>query len=315
MLFPTFCWPHFSAIGSKPSGRQEAITKMVTANPDSADAYVLRARFYLSDKDPAEQFESLPEEIKSLVKDAKSPAERLEILQKDLLQKATADCEKARELDPKDANALQVYAECIEMAAGYEPTLAGRLAKYGQVRAALEELIKAKPLAPQLYLQLSQLELKIGSEAAQPDSGQTARAAAIAAIRRGLTELSKDEERPPHPDQTFELRWQLANLLIGDRSQADELDALMKQLVSERPDLSTVKFLQGRRLVADQNWRRRGRCRKRPAAVCSRRAIWRPGRTRCWGSAIPSSGTRTCVWNWLSKRSRTGRWTQRLALS
>ena len=138
------------------------IAKMIDANPDSADAYVIRAQYLLSDTDPSKRVDSLPEEIRQMIEKEKEPAKRIELLQANNIQQATADCEKARQLDPRNANALFVYAKCLESAAEFEPTSADRIAKFCQARDLLNELVQAKPLAASLYLQLSNLELKIG---------------------------------------------------------------------------------------------------------------------------------------------------------
>ena len=54
--------------------------------------------------------------------------------------------------------------------------------------------------------------------------------------------------------QTFDLRWRLADLLIGDSQHDAEVDQLLEGLEAESPDDPRIAFLDARRLMISQKW-------------------------------------------------------------
>ncbi len=212
----------------QPALAEATIAKMLEANPESAEAYLVRARFRMNDKDPAKQ---------------------LEQTQKEIIQQATADCDKALQLDSKNIEALYVRSQCIEASAPYEPDAQVRVALYRQVGELVQQLIDANPSsvnAPQLYLRLSILKLKMARDASSDGSSERpAIAAAIDVLREGVKNLENVTREIPA--RTFDLRFRLAELLVGYRPQDDvaqqtardtEFEGILAELKAEARKLT-----------------------------------------------------------------------------
>ena len=198
---------------------------MVAANPQNADAYLLRAQFLLNDKDPATQ--------------------------DDRLEQATADCDKVVALQPDHADGWALAAMCAQQNAqqnspeNKEP----EKSKEGlsKAREYLRKSIGIKPNVPQRYMQLANLELlaNAGDRAA-------AGKAAMDAIREGIAAI-------PDTVKNFDLRWRLADLLISSGQKDDakvikEVRELQAEMKKEKPDSPLIAYLEARQLYMDQKW-------------------------------------------------------------
>ena len=149
----------------KPGDALATIDKMKEDNPNAARAYVLHAQFLLSDKDPTKQQKGIRE---------------------DLIEQATADCDKALELEPKNPEAMLLQVTCIERAAEYIEDGTERGAEYARAENILKEVIELKPEEPRLYLQWGDLELRAAQSVGTAEAYESGTRAAIAAVREGL---------------------------------------------------------------------------------------------------------------------------------
>ncbi len=198
---------------------------MVAANPQNADAYLLRAQFLLNDKDPTTQA--------------------------DRLKQATADCDKVVALQPDHADGSALAAMCAQQNAqqnspeNKEP----EKSKEGlsKAREYLRKSIGIKPNVPQRYMQLANLELlaNAGDRAA-------AGKAAMDAIREGIAAI-------PDTTKNFDLRWRLADLLISSGQKDDakvikEVRELQAEMKKEKPDSPLIAYLEARQLYMDEKW-------------------------------------------------------------
>ncbi|MHB8972306.1 MAG: tetratricopeptide repeat protein [Pirellulaceae bacterium] len=221
---------------------RETLGGMIAANPQNADALLLHAEYLLSDKDANE-------------KDSSARDQRL--------AKATQDCADALTLEPENVGGLVLAAECARHSAlrarqnavsarqQNKADEASELSKqaselFRQARELLRKSIAIKSDIPQLYLQLANIELLANDE-------DRAKALDVAkdTIREGIAAI-------PDKTRNADLRWQLANWLIGSSKDnapnAKELQGIMAELKKELPDSAAVTFLEAKQLLEDQKW-------------------------------------------------------------
>lgn len=195
------------------------IDSMVTANPESADAYLYRARFLLEDTDPN------PERT----------TERL--------SQATQDCALAMEHKPDNVEAMATAAVCAQRQGEYDRSL-----------ELLRKAIALQPGAPRLYGQLAEIEWLAG----RGDDPQKAQDAAIQALRDGIAAIPDKqlnfELRWRLADRLIDVR----PTDPADTSAVDEARRIREELRAERETepkvLALVSYLDARQLYRDQKW-------------------------------------------------------------
>lgn len=207
----------------------EVINQLVTANAENAQAYILRARFMMEDKDPAVQARPI---------------------RRKLLQDCVVDCEKARELDPTSADAVNVQSVCHERLVPLmegdtlEETIQLQAQEYAKSMDLLQQLVKLRPDVPGLYERWCNLELKSPIDPNATFAQKRDRA--INVLREGLTKVD--------PENNFVLRWRLADLLLNDPTRRDEAAEIIQQMEQEQPESELTIYAEARQLMTQRQW-------------------------------------------------------------